>query len=141
MGISAAHQAAREAAAAPAALAASKALLDENSQLAKIEIRTGTKPATPEDAASGTLLCTITLGEEPASIEDDALVLETPIEGLVTGAGPSGSDAGWARIYDGKGNAFWDASISATGGAGELQLDNLTLFNGSFCRIASAEFS
>lgn len=100
-----------------------------------MEIRTGTKPSSPQVSATGTLLATnafsnpafgnFTNGSAIANaIADDTNVDATGI-------------AGWFRIYDRSGNAVIDGDISATGGSGDITFDNLNFIAGGTVTITS----
>ena len=90
-----------------------------------IEIRSGSKPATPETAASGTLLVTVSIsGSFSAS------------SGSITAADPAsaspaaGGTAGYFRLKTSGGTAILDGTVTATGGGGDLQLGSTTITTG-----------
>lgn len=89
---------------------------------ATIEIRSGTKPATPETAASGTLLVTIAISGS-----------FTATSGTLTAADPGAADpvadgaAGYFRIKKSGGTAVVDGTVTATGGGGDLTLGSTTI--------------
>lgn len=144
MDISTKHDAARVEAARLPALNASLDLLIEDTQRARIELYGAPIPTNPGDPpGSAPLLATITLAATPGTVDDQALELQldTPVEGQVTGADPSaGTDVAWARVIDGAGDWWADASVSLTGGGGEIQLDSLTAYNGAYIRLTSVVF-
>ncbi|MEO5343787.1 MAG: hypothetical protein H7842_10700 [Gammaproteobacteria bacterium SHHR-1] len=144
MPMSLTHIAAREAACRIPALNASLAKLNQDTDLSKIEIRSGTMPADPETApADGALVVTLTLGAAPGTV-DEALFqiqLTTPIEAQITGADPTnGTTVTWARIYDGTGAVWYDATVTDEAGSGEIKLQTVLLYNGAFARLTSAVF-
>jgi len=143
MAMSLTHIAAREAACRIPALNASRTLLNQNTHLSKIEIRSGAMPDTPEDTATGDLLVTLTLGATPGTVNEGLfqIQLTTPIEAQITGADPAdGTTATWARIYDGMGGVFYDATVSDEAGSGEIKLQTVLLYNGAYARLTSAVF-
>lgn len=77
---------------------------------AVIEIRSGTKPATPETAASGTLLVSITISGS-----------FTSTGGVLTAADPAstaptaGGTAGYFRIKKSGGTAVLDGTVGTSG--------------------------
>lgn len=100
-----------------------------------MEIRTGSKPSSPQVAATGTLLATnafsnpafgnFTNGSSIANvIADDTNVSAT-------------GTAGWFRIYDRDGNAVIDGDISVTGGGGDITFDNINFIAGGTVTITN----
>lgn len=90
-----------------------------------IEVRSGAKPATPETAASGTLLVTIAIsGSFTAS------------GGSITAADPASASpaasgtAGYFRLKTSGGTAILDGTVTASGGGGDLQLGSTTITTG-----------
>jgi hypothetical protein len=90
----------------------------DTSGAGKIEIRSGARPASANDAATGTVLATVTL-PNPAfgAAANGVATLNDP--GPV--AGTAAGTATWFRALDG-GATVTDGSVSATGGGGDLQL-------------------
>ena len=90
-----------------------------------IEIRSGAKPATPETAASGTLLVSITISGS-----------FTSTGGVLTAADPAAASpaasgtAGHFRLKKSGGAAVLDGTATATGGGGDLQLGSTTITTG-----------
>ena len=143
MAMSETHLAARLAACRIPALNASNAMLNQDTEFSKIEIRSGVQPAAPEDTATGDLVVTITLGATPGTVDTDLfqIQLTVPIESQITGADPAtGTTVTWARIFDGTGAVWYDASVSDEAGSGEIKLQTTLLYNGAFCRLTSAVF-
>lgn len=102
-------------------------LLDAGSGAGTIQIRSGTRPADPNTAATGTLLATVTLAD-PAfgSASTGVATLADPAP--VT-AGASGT-ATWFRALDSTGAAVMDGRVTATGGGGDLTLATTSLTSG-----------
>lgn len=144
MDISPKHDAARVEASRLPALNASMALLVEDTQRARIELYGAPIPASPGDPPdTAPLLATITLAATPGTVNAETLELEltTPIEAQISGANAeTGTDILWARIHDGAGDWWTDASVSLTDGGGEVQLDSVTALNGAFVRLTSVVF-
>lgn len=143
MDLSPTHLAAREAACRVPALAASLALLVEDTQRASIALYGTTRPD-PGDPPGGSPVVVISMDSDAGAVdsEDVTLSLTTPIEGQVTGAGGSGTAVVWARITGGAGDWWADASVSDESGSGEIKISGTgtTLYDGAFCRITSAVF-
>lgn len=99
------------------------------------EIRTGTKPATPQDGASGTLLATLSFSF-PAfgsfasgSATANAISPDTNVDATGT--------AGWFRVYDRNGNAVFDGTVTITGGGGDIEFDNVNFIAAGTVQITS----
>lgn len=92
---------------------------------AVVEIRTGTKPATPETTASGTLLASVTIASWTAG---------SPGAGQVTGSNPSGVTIGTSgtaahfRVKTSGGTAVMDGTVGTS--AADLILDSVSLVAG-----------
>lgn len=90
-----------------------------------IEIRSGAKPATPETAASGTLLCTIPISGS-----------FTSTGGVLTAADPASASpaasgtAGHFRLKTSGGTAVLDGTVTAAGGGGDMTLGSTTISTG-----------
>jgi hypothetical protein len=111
---------------ANAADAMGVALATNIGSAATIEIRTGTKPATPETAASGTLLATVAISGS-----------FTSTGGVLTAANPAAvtiaadGTAGHFRLKTSGGTAKIDGTVTATGGGGDMTLATLALSSGA----------
>lgn len=102
-------------------------LLDAGAGAGTIQIRSGTMPATPQTAASGTLLATVTLSDPAAgAAATGAATITDPVS--VTGVGDG--TAGWARFLDSNANVVMDCDITATGGGGAIELSTTTISTG-----------
>ncbi|WP_101791014.1 hypothetical protein [Nonomuraea indica] len=96
-----------------------------------IRIYTGSQPASPATAPSGTLLAEFTLSDPAfaAAASGSAALDVTPAlvdQGLAAGT------AGWFRILDsteaaGTGLGVLDGSVTATGGGGDMTLNTVTI--------------
>jgi hypothetical protein len=104
-----------------------------------IEIRTGTQPATADDAATGTLLVTITLADPAfgSASAGSALIASTPRSGTAVATGT----AGWFRAKDSTGVTVFDGAVTATGGGGDLTLATTSIVSGADVRITSGSYS
>lgn len=112
----------------------------------------GTAKPTPGDPPGGDPIVTLMMTEGAGTINEGLfqLVLDTPIEGQITGATPStGTIPVWARVYDFEAAWWADLTVSVEGGGGEIQLAQTgtegepaepvaRLFNGAFARIVTA---
>lgn len=97
---------------------------DAGSGAGKLEIRSGSRPASANDAATGTLLATVTLAD-PAfgSSASGVATLTDPAAVLGVAAGT----ASWFRGLDSDNNTVCDGSVTATGGGGDLTLGTTTI--------------
>lgn len=100
---------------------------------AKVQIRTGAQPATPATADSGTLLVEFTLASDWASQSGGVLTFSgTPIAGTASGTGT----AAHYRIKDSAGTTcHMQGSVTATGGGGDLTVDNTSIASGQSVQI------
>lgn len=111
--------------AAASAQAMGTALATNIGASAVLEIRSGAKPATPETAASGTLLVSITVSGSFSSTG-----------GVLTSADPASvapaasGTAGHFRLKQSGGTAVLDGTVTATGGGGDMQLGSTTITTG-----------
>jgi hypothetical protein len=90
-----------------------------------IKLYSGSKPATPETAPSGTLLVTVPV-----------VGSFTSTNGVLTAADPAAAapaasgTAGYFRVATSGGTAQLDGTVTATGGGGDLQLGSTTITTG-----------
>jgi hypothetical protein len=106
-------------------------LVDGGAGAGVIRIYTGTQPANPATAPSGTLLAEFTLSDPAfaAASSGSAALDVTPAlvdQGLAAGT------AGWFRVLDsteaaGTGLGVLDGSVTATGGGGDMTLNTTTI--------------
>jgi hypothetical protein len=101
--------------------------LDAGSGAGTIAIRSGTRPADPATAVTGTLLATVTCAD-PAfgAASSGAATLTDPssVTAVATGT------ASWFRAFDSTGAACFDGSVTATGGGGDLTLGTTSITSG-----------
>lgn len=94
-----------------------------------LEVRTGTQPASVENAATGTLIATVDLNTPSfATASGGAIVLDPPAT-VVTVADADVNNITWGRFYTAGDAAILDVSITTSGGGGEIiatKVDPLT---------------
>ncbi|MGI5171889.1 hypothetical protein ACQEU3_46860 [Spirillospora sp. CA-253888] len=117
-----------------AAANAIAALIDGGSSAGMLRIYTGTAPATPGTAPTGTKLVEITLND-PAFATASSGSAALDVTPALTGTGLANGTAGYARLVDstqaaGSGLGVIDLTVSATGGGGEVQLATLSISTG-----------
>lgn len=103
---------------------------DAGSGAGRVLIYTGSQPATPNDAATGTLLATVILADPAfggSSVGTAAATDPASVNASATGT------AGWWRLTDSAGNAVMDGAVAD----GSLVLSNNNLVSGVPVDIAS----
>lgn len=109
-------------------------LIDAGPAAGTMQIRSGTRPASPQVAASGTLLATVTFGD-PAfgawSSGSSSVADPAAVTAVATGT------ASWCRVLDSTGAVVMDGDVTATGGGGTVTLSSTSLTSGSPVDITS----
>ena len=113
-------------------------LLDAGPAAGTVQIRTGAQPATPNTAASGTLLATFTLSDPAFGAASSGTATAAAIASTT---GVAAGDAGYFRALDSTGAAVLDGSITATGGGGDMTMNTITVSNGLTITITSWTFT
>lgn len=106
-----------------------------------LELYTGTAPG-PGNAVTGTLLCSLTLGASPWAAASGRGV---SLAASLTGSGVAGpSNAGYFRLVTSSDTgvatqtqARIEGTVTATGGGGDLTLDNVSISNGQSVTITT----
>lgn len=108
-------------------------LADAGAGAATIEIRTGSQPATANDAATGTLLATVTCADPAfgSASSGVATLAGTPL----STSGVAAGTAGWFRMKDSAGNTVMDGSVGTSGA--ELNLNTTTISVGVTVTVSS----
>lgn len=109
-------------------------LSDAGPAAATLKIYSGSAAATPDTAASGTLLATVVMGD-PSFDAAAGGVITAADPDPVTGA--AAGTAGWFRLADSTGAAIIDGDVTATGGGGALTLATTTISVGVSVDITS----
>lgn len=102
---------------------------------AKLEIRSGSAPASPAAANSGSVLVSYTLASDWAAgaSSGSKAFNNTPISGT---AGATGT-ATYFRIYSSGNTCHWQGTVTATGGGGDMTLDNTSIASGQTVNVTS----
>lgn len=121
-----------------AAANAIAALADAGAGPGTVQVRTGAQPATPDDAATGTLLATFTLADPAytAAVAGVAALDATPT--LSTTAVADGT-AGWFRLLDSTGAAVYDGAVGTVGQ--QMNLTTVTIGTGATIEITSGNIT
>lgn len=101
-----------------------------------VEIRSGSQPATADDAATGTLLATVTLGTAP-SASSGVVTMPDPASVNASATGT----ATWFRAKTSGAATVLDGSVTATGGGGQMQLSSTSLTSGAPVDISSFNYT
>lgn len=102
---------------------------------AKLQIRTGAQPANCAAAAAGTLLAELTL---PGDWMAAASAGSKALAGSWTGTGVAAGTAAHFRIVDNAGTTcHMQGSVTATGGGGDMTLDNVVIAAAQVVNITS----
>lgn len=114
-------------------------LIDGGAGAGTLKIYSGAQPASANDAASGTLLVTVTLADPAygSAASGVAALAGTPLSATAS----AGGTAGWFRVEDSAGATIFDGAVTATGGGGELELDNTSITNGQTVNINSLPYT
>lgn len=105
-----------------------------------LEIRTGSVPATCATADSGSVLVTYNLASDwaAAASSGSKALSSTPISGT---AGATGT-AGHFRLKDSGGTTCHaQGTITATGGGGDMTVDNTSITSGQTVNVTSLTFA
>lgn len=101
----------------------------------KLRIYTGTQPASGDDAASGTLLVEITLPNPAFGSAANGTASKTGT--WQTNAGAAGV-AGWYRMLSSDGTKTIDGSVTASGGGGDMELQNTNIASGQQVTVTTS---
>jgi hypothetical protein len=113
-------------------------LLDAGAGAGTIQIRSGSRPASAADAATGTLLATVTL-QDPAFGAASSGVATVNNPAAVTAV--ADGTAAWFRALDSNSATVCDGSVTATGGGGDLTLLTTSLVTGFSVDITGGTFT
>lgn len=127
-------------ASASAAADAVMARFNAGAAAGTIDIRTGSQPATANDAATGTLLATLTLADPAAASAVNGVATFDFDPDLET-TGLAAGTAGWFRGKDSDGNTVLDGSVGATGSGAQLELNSTTISVGVTVRATAGTYT
>lgn len=111
-------------------------LIDAGAGAGTMQIRSGTRPATPATSATGTLLVTVTFAD-PA--------FGTSSTGSATCTDPAGvsavatGTATWCRVFDSNAAVVMDGTVTATGGGGDVTLASTSITSGDLIDITGGQ--
>ena len=110
-------------------------LVDAGTGAGTVEVRTGSQPASADNAATGTLLATFTLADPAFGTASSGTAALAGAPRSTTGV--ADGTAGWFRMKDSTGATVMDGSVTVTGGGGQLELNTTTISTGVNVQITS----
>jgi hypothetical protein len=111
--------------------------VDAGSGAGILEIRTGSKPASPDDAATGTLLASVTLNDPSFGASSDGVITLDVDPTIADASADATGTAAHFRIKTSAGAGVVDGTVTATGGGGDLTLNTVSLVAGASFTITS----
>lgn len=102
--------------------------------LAEIDIRSGTRPASANDTATGTLLVTIVMADPAFGAPSDGTVSAASLPR--TGTAAASGTATWARCTL-SGGCVMDLAVSESAGPGTIVIDDADIVSGGLVRITA----
>lgn len=111
-------------------------LLDAGTGAGYVNIYSGTQPASANDAATGTLLATLTLndpafGAAAVGVKTCAVTPEVTTTGITPGV------AGWFRGFDSAAAVVIDGECGAVSSGAEMELSNTSIATGQIVTLVS----
>ncbi len=113
-------------------------LVDAGVGAGYVEIRTGAQPASPQVAATGVLLVTITLND-PAYGSAVAGVCTLDVTPQPSAVAVATNTAGWARMYDSAASAVLDGACSTAGAF--VNLASTSIVSGTTVTVTSGSYT
>lgn len=104
-----------------------------------IRIRSGAKPANCGSADSGTVIAAIALPSD--WLQDASGAVKAKNGSWTDASADNAGTAGHWRIYDSGGTCRVQGNITATGGGGDMELDNTVLAAGQEFQIVNFDFT
>lgn len=103
----------------------------------KLRIYSGSKPTATSDAATGTLLCTITLPSDwLAAASSGSKAKSGTWSGTGASAAGAGTNAGYFRILETtETTVHIQGTITATGGGGDMTMNNISIADGQSVEV------
>lgn len=111
-------------------------LADGGASAGTVKVYSGTQPASANDAASGTLLVTFTLND-PAFGAAASGVATLDVDPAISATAAATGTAGWFRMESSTPGTVIDGSVTATGGGGDMTVDNTSITSGQTVNLTS----
>jgi hypothetical protein len=119
-------------------LNAIKTDIDSGGAAGKVRIYSGSMPADPDTAATGTLLAELPLSYPCGTIGSGTLTFSSITQ---DSAADNSGTAGYFRVLTSANTSIFDGDVSATGGGGMLQLNTTSIVAGGPVLITSMTIS
>lgn len=103
----------------------------------RLKIYTGAAPASPQVAATGTLLADIVMSATVPVAVNSVLTITPTADATIVASGT----AGWARLSTSSGQALLDMSVGLAGSGAEVVLSSVVLYSGGFVRLPSMKLT
>jgi hypothetical protein len=104
-----------------------------------LRIRSGAKPATPGTADAGVVIAAIVLPSDWLAGASGAVKSKSGT--WTDSSADNAGTAGHFRIYDSGGTCRVQGTITATGGGGDMELDNTVLTAGQEFQVTNFDFT
>jgi hypothetical protein len=116
-------------------------LADSGSAAGRIRVYTGSRPASPDSTATGTLLCEFVLAD-PAFGSAGSGAITLDVSSPITTAGVADGTAGWWRMLTSTqasttGLGIIDGIVTVTGGGGDMTTSTITVTSGGSVQLTS----
>lgn len=108
---------------------------DAGAGAATIKVYTGAQPASANDAATGTLLATFTCSDPSFGAAATGVITLAGTPKTATAAATG--TAGWFRMESSTPAAVIDGSVTASGGGGDMTVDNTSITTGQTVNLTS----
>jgi hypothetical protein len=108
--------------------------LDADAGAGKLLIYSGSQPANPNAAPTGTLLATFTFAD-PSFGAAASGTITLDADPVLETVGVAAETAGWCRATDNSGDPVFDGTVSATGGGGTVEINTTAVSVGLTLRI------
>lgn len=112
--------------------------MDAGAGPATLKFYTGTRPATGAAITTEILLGTLTFSDPCGVVSAGVLTFSAVTE---DSSADADGTATWARIQDSDLNFVMDLTVTATGGGGDIELNNVNIVTGGPIRVTSAQFT
>lgn len=108
-------------------------LIDAGAGAGTIQIRSGTQPASANDAATGTLLATLTFSDPAFGNASSGIAAASAI--TADSSADATGTASWARVLDSDSNVIMDCDVGTSGAT--INLNSVSITAGGNVSITS----
>lgn len=118
--------------------------VDVGAGTAHLRLYSGAQPADADSAPVGTLLLEIDLPNPAfgsANSSGVATANGTPLSADGESGAAAGTDAVSCRVVNRNGDTVFDGSVTASGGGGQVELDNVNIADGQTVSISSLTYT